>query len=81
MAHVFVLVGLTRLPIMDEYNQEVGHYWFIQYTLETPKGNYVSQYYAEANQLSEDPTNEEIETLILSLYGEGYDVVAPGDQS
>jgi hypothetical protein len=75
MAHSFQLTQLTRIPLLDENDQEVGHNWFIGYNLQTDMGNYVSQYTAEGSQLSEEPTEAEIETLILSLYGPGYDAV------
>lgn len=80
MAHVFTLEQLDKLPLYNEDNVEIGYYWFIVYRLETDMGNYFSQYTAEAHQLSEDPQLPEIEALILSLYGPGYDATAGGNE-
>lgn len=79
MAHTFNLEQLTRQPFYNENDEEIGHNWFIGYTLQTDMGNYVSQYVAEGSQLSEDPQLPEIEALILSLYGPAYNMVAGGD--
>lgn len=76
MAHTFALGNLVYIPVygLDPENPEgdqieVTNYWFISYTLETPQGTYVSNYTAEASQLPAEPTETDIEELILSLYG------------
>ncbi len=70
MTHTFISLAWERIDNVDPETNEVTSYlWAIPHMLETDQGSYSSSYIAEAAQLPAEPTQADVETLILSLYG------------
>lgn len=78
MAHEFPNLTWERFnEVYDEENNLVSYLWNIAYVLVSPGGTNGGCYYAEMNQLPEEPTREDVEALIMSLFPAWYEVKAP----
>lgn len=62
----------------DLYKEDVAvdYVWSIEYALVTETGCYVAPYVASSDQLSSEPTLEEVQTVILALFGLDLEALA-----
>lgn len=76
MAHNFSVLTWERFNEQyDEENNLISYLWNIVYVLESPGGTNGGCYYAEMNQLPSEPTWEEVEALIMSLFPDWYNLI------
>lgn len=77
MAHQFTSLTWDKVERTDPETNEYSYTWYIVYALTNDFGNWSSNYTAESSQLPEEPTQADVEALIMSLYGPGYEAAAP----
>lgn len=82
MAHTFIDLAWEKINFQydEETGEVVNFVWHIQYTLvrtEDPVGTWCGPYFASPDQLPAEPTYEDVDALIMSVFGPGYEALAP----